>query len=130
MLNIIRIKNATFYAYHGVMTEEQSIGGKFEADVDLYTDFHEATEHDNLKETVDYGKVYKYISTLALEGKFKLIETLAVRIADGILINFPNVKKAAVRIRKHNAPLGGFVDYVEVEVIKEQSDGKNRQNQS
>ncbi|MGE5680989.1 MAG: dihydroneopterin aldolase, partial [Bacillota bacterium] len=104
MLNIIRIKKATFYAYHGVLTEEQSVGGKFEADVDLYTDFQLAAEHDNLKETVDYDKVYKFIYKLALERKYKLIETLAVRIADGILSGFSHVQKVAVRVRKHNVP--------------------------
>ena len=35
MQNIIKIKNATFYGYHGVRSEEQSVGGKFEADVDI-----------------------------------------------------------------------------------------------
>lgn len=122
MINIIRIKKATFYAYHGVLTEEQSVGGKFEADVDLYTDFDLAAEHDSLKETVDYDKVYKFIYKLALERKYKLIETLAVRIADGILETFKNVQKVAVRVRKHNVPVGGFVDYVEVEVIRDRSE--------
>ncbi|KAA0249035.1 MAG: dihydroneopterin aldolase, partial [Chlorobiota bacterium] len=28
MTNIIRIKKASFYAYHGVMKEEQRVGGK------------------------------------------------------------------------------------------------------
>jgi len=119
MINVIRIKKATFYGYHGVLTEEQNVGGKFEADIDLYTDFTEAAKNDNLKETVDYDKVYKFIYKLALERKYHLIETLATRIADEILMNFSLVTKVAVRVRKHNVPVGGFVDYVEVEVIKE-----------
>ncbi|MDP4173140.1 MAG: dihydroneopterin aldolase [Bacteroidota bacterium] len=119
MINVIRIKKATFYAYHGVLSEEQSVGGIFEADVDMYTDFQLAAEHDNLKETVDYDRVYKFIYKLALEKKYKLIETLALRIADGILLNFLNVMKVAVRVRKNSVPVGGYVDCVEVEVIKE-----------
>lgn len=119
MTSIIRIKKATFYAYHGVMTEEQQVGGKFEVDVDLYVDFTEAAEHDNLKETVDYNKVYKFICRLALERKYNLIETLASKIADSILTEFTKIQKIAVRVRKHNVPVGGFVDYVEAEIIKE-----------
>lgn len=119
MINVIRIKKATFYGYHGVLTEEQNVGGKFEADIDLYTDFSDASKHDNLKETVDYDKVYKFVYKLALERKYHLIETLASRIADEILNTFDRVSKVAVRVRKHNVPVGGFVDYVEVEVIKE-----------
>jgi len=122
MQNIIRIKKAVFYAYHGVLTEEQNVGGKFEADVDIYTDFSLATTHDNLNETVDYSKVYKFINKLSLERKYNLIETLAMRIADGILAQFENVAKVAVRVRKHTVPIGGYVDCVEVEVIKEKGE--------
>jgi dihydroneopterin aldolase len=118
MLNIIRIKKAVFYAYHGVLSEEQSVGGKFEADVDIYTNFRDAAEKDSLKQTVNYDKAYKYVYQLALEQKYHLIETLAIRIADGLLNKFEQIEKVAVRIRKNNPPLGGIVDCVEVEVIK------------
>ena len=118
MLNIIRIKKAVFYAYHGVLSEEQSVGGKFEADVDIYTSFHDAAERDELKQTVNYDKAYKFVYQLALEQKYHLIETLAIKIADGLLAKFPKIEKVAVRIRKNNPPLGGLVDCVEVEVVK------------
>ncbi len=122
MENIIRIKRATFYGYHGVMSEEQSVGGKFEADADIYTDFTSAAKKDSLHETIDYHKVYKFMYRLALEEKHYLIETLAFKIADELLINFSSIQKVAIRIRKNNPPLGGVVDCVEVEVIKERKD--------
>ncbi len=121
MENIIRIKKAVFYAYHGVLSEEQSVGGKFEADVDLYTDFSKAAESDSLKLTIDYNRVYKFVYQLALEHKYYLIESLAVTIADELLKKYPTLKKVAVRVRKNNPPLGGLVDCVEVEVIKERN---------
>jgi dihydroneopterin aldolase len=122
MENIIRIKKATFYGYHGVMSEEQSVGGKFEADVDMYTDFSEAAIKDSLHETIDYHKVYKFLYHLALEQKYYLIESLANKIADELLLKFTAIKKIDVRVRKNNPPLGGVVDCVEVEVIKERKD--------
>lgn len=122
MENIIRIKKATFYGYHGVMSEEQSVGGKFEADVDIYTDFKNAAKKDSLHETIDYHKIYKFMYHLALEQKYYLIETLADKIADELLTKFPAIEKIAVRVRKNNPPLGGVVDCVEVEVIKERKD--------
>jgi dihydroneopterin aldolase len=122
MENIIRIRKATFYGYHGVRTEEQSVGGKFEADVDIYTNFEKAAKNDALQDTIDYNKVYKFMYQLALEQKYYLIETLAVKIADNLLIKFPTISKIAVRVRKNNPPLGGVVDCVEVEVIKERKD--------
>ncbi|KAF0140603.1 MAG: dihydroneopterin aldolase [Stygiobacter sp.] len=119
MINIIRIKNASFYAYHGALQEEQSIGGKFEADVDIYTDFSKAAKDDNLKETIDYDKVYKFINSVVHTKKYKLIESLATFLADEILKQYPAIEKIAVRVRKHHVPVGGVLDYVEAEVIKE-----------
>jgi 7,8-dihydroneopterin aldolase/epimerase/oxygenase len=122
MINIIRIKKATFYGYHGVRSEEQSVGGKFEADVDIYTDFSEAAKNDSLSETIDYHKVYSFMYHLALEQKYYLIEALAVKIANELLVRFTKINKVAVRVRKNNPPLGGVVDCVEVEVVKERKD--------
>ncbi len=118
MLNIIRIKKAVFYGYHGVLSQEQSVGGRFEADVDMYTDFTAAAKDDNLTRTIDYQKVYKCINQLVLEKKHYLIESLATLITDELLDRFGNIQKIAVRVIKHNPPLGGVVDCVEVEVIK------------
>lgn len=122
MTNIIRIKKAAFYAYHGVLSEEQSVGGKFEADVDIYTDFSEAAIKDSLKQTINYDKVYKFMYQLALEQKYYLIESLAMKIANELLNKFEAIDKVAVRVRKHNPPLGGVVDFVEAEVIKDRKD--------
>lgn len=122
MLNIIRIKNATFYGYHGVLSEEQTVGGKFEADVDLYTDFSKAAVDDNLSETIDYQKVYKFIYKLALDEKHYLIESLATKIANELLQKFATLQKVCVRVRKNSPPLGGVVDCVEIEVIKERKE--------
>ncbi|MGK9367966.1 dihydroneopterin aldolase [Melioribacter sp. Ez-97] len=119
MTNIIRMKNAVFYAYHGALQEEQNIGGKFEADVDIYTDFSEAAAKDDLKLTINYDEVYKYINSLVYHKKLYLIETLATIIADGLLEKYPSIKKVAVRVRKHHVPVGGVIDYVEAEVVKE-----------
>ncbi len=124
MINIIRIKNATFYGYHGVSSQEQNAGGKFEADVDIYTDFSEAAVEDNVEKTVDYYEVYAFLNKIALKQKYYLIEALAAKIADELLKNFSRINKVAVRVRKNNPPLGGVADCVEAEVVKERNESK------
>ena len=119
MINIIRIKKAVFYAYHGALEEEQSMGGKFEADVDIYTSFEEAAKEDDLHETINYVSVYKFINELVHEKKYNLIETLAMVIADKLLEKYKCIDKIAVRVRKNTVPIGGLIDCVEAEVIKE-----------
>jgi 7,8-dihydroneopterin aldolase/epimerase/oxygenase len=122
MINVVKIKKAIFYAYHGVLSEEQSVGGRFEADVYMYTDFRNAAIHDNLKETIDYNAVYKFMYKLALDQKYYLIESLAYKIAAELLRKFNTISKIIVRVRKNNPPLGGFVDSVEVEVVLKRED--------
>ena len=122
MTNIIRIKNATFYGYHGVSNEEQYVGGKFEADIDIYTDFSEAAKVDDLTKTVDYYQIYSFLNQFTVKQKYFLIEALAVEIADELLAKFERIEKVAVRVRKNNPPLGGVVDCVEAEVVKERND--------
>jgi 7,8-dihydroneopterin aldolase/epimerase/oxygenase len=119
MTNILRIKNASFYAYHGALKEEQHIGGKFEADVDIHTDFSKAVINDDLEQTVNYEKVYKFINSIIHEKKYYLIETLATVIADELLKQFQGIEKVCVRVRKNSVPVGGLIDCVEAEVIKE-----------
>jgi len=118
-LHAIRIRNAVFYAYHGVMKDEQNLGGRFEIDVDLYGDFLPAAESDSLKKTVDYEKVYAFVASTVLEKKYFLLESLAHIIARGLLREFFNLEVVSVRIRKPHPPVRGVVDYVEVEITEQ-----------
>jgi dihydroneopterin aldolase len=113
--HVIRIRNAVFYAYHGVMADEQNLGGKFEIDVDLYGDFSEAARTDSLKNTVDYERVYGFIGSTVLAKKYYLLEALGRVIATGLIAEFPPLSAVTVRIRKPHPPVRGVVDYVEVE---------------
>ena len=117
-LSIIRIKNATFYAYHGALIEEQNLGGKFEVDIDLQCDLTRAAETDSLRMTVDYEKVYAHVSNVIHSHKNHLIETIAHAIAVGIIRDFSSVESATVKVRKPHPPVKGVVDYVEVEMTE------------
>ena len=118
-LDIIRLHNAVFYAYHGVLSDEQNLGGKFEVDVDLHCDLSRGAKSDSLKQTIDYERVYDSIKQLVLGKKYYLIESLAGTIADGLLKNFKKAQKVVVRVRKPSAPVKGVIDHVEVEITRE-----------
>ena len=115
-VDVIRIKNAVFYAYHGTEEDEQNLGGKFEVDVDLYCDVSVAAEKDALTKTVDYEKVYAVISQVVLARKYRLLEALAMTIGKAIIRDFYNVERVVTRIRKPHPPVKGVVDHVEVEI--------------
>jgi dihydroneopterin aldolase len=98
------------------MSDEQSLGGKFEVDVDLHCDLSGARTSDSLHQTVNYEKVYGVMKEVVVGKKYLLIEALAQSIASGILAGFPAVQKVAVRVRKPGAAVHGVIDHVEVEI--------------
>ena len=122
MNNVVRIKKASFYAYHGALKEEQSIGGNFEADVDLYFDFSEAAKTDDLSKTINYDAIYKHINNIIYKKKYYLIETIATIIADSLLESYEILEKVDIRVRKNNVPVGGIIDHVEAQVVKGRDD--------
>ncbi|WP_457653523.1 dihydroneopterin aldolase [Rhodocaloribacter sp.] len=109
----VRLINAVFYAHHGVMKEEHQIGGRYEVDVSIELDFRGAAERDDLKETVDYEKVYRIVKGIITRNKFYLIERLAYLIAGKIVNEYDFVSSVEVTVRKPNPPVGGPCDRAE-----------------
>lgn len=116
--DIIRIKNAPFYAYHGVERDEQNLGGKFEIDVEIQSDLSAAFSTDNLKSTINYESLYAVIEKSVTEKKYYLLETLANDIARKILREFAQVDQVTIKVRKPHPRVKGVVDYVEVEITE------------
>lgn len=113
MKGILKIQNAVFYAYHGVMTEEQNLGRKFEVDVELEYDFSLAAQTDRLEHAVNYERVYNSLKEILTENKFYLIERLSYTIGKRILEKFEKVDRVKVTVRKLHPPVGGLIDFIE-----------------
>lgn len=109
----IKINNAKFYAYHGVLDYEKKYGNEFEVDIEMECDLNGLGNSDDLSKTVDYLAVYKEVERIFTGNKFDLIETLNRNICNAILEKFDLVRSVEVRIRKPNAPLG-IIDSVEI----------------
>ena len=109
----VRLRNAVFYAHHGVLKEEHRVGGRYEVDVAMELDFRAAAEEDSLEKTVDYEQVYSVVRQVITENKFYLIERLAYLIAHQIQEDEPLLKSVEVTVRKANPPVGGPCDCAE-----------------
>ena len=118
----IRLKNITFYAHHGYYEAERELGQKFEVDIDVACQLQQAAGKDSLQETIDYRAIYQIARDTFENYKFKLIETVAERIAEQIL-RLPGIYEVLIRVRKPHVPLNGLLDYVEVEINRKNNSG-------
>lgn len=114
----IRLVNMHFYGHHGVDSSERRLGGRFTLDVELVRDLSEAGRTDDLTQTVDYKAVYDLIAGIETGKEYLLLEALAHDVAEAILAQF-DVEEVTLRVRKQSVPLGGLIDYAEVEITRE-----------
>ena len=119
MSDIIRLTNMIFYAHHGYYQAERELGQKFEVDLELECNLSRAIQTDNLEDTVNFEQIYHHVNSVFNSYKFTLLETVADKILQDILNNFP-VKAARIRVRKPQVPLHGFLDHVEIELYRSQ----------
>ncbi len=114
-LTKLTIKNAKFYAYHGVSEAERELGGKYEVDLELSYDATSAIINDDVKYAINYEEAIYIISEIIEEESYNLIETLGSEILNMLMEKFEELRKATIRIRKYSAPIRNYHDYVEAE---------------
>ena len=114
----IRLNAMVFYAHHGALAEERSLGQAFELDVEIGGDFSRHEGSDDLHWTVDYTLLYRAVAEIFGSQNYHLLETCAGAVADGLLARFAMVEEVTVRVRKPHVPMGGLLKNVEVEVTR------------
>ena len=112
-MGLIQIENMEFYSFHGHFKEERIVGNKFLVDLTIETDMKIPSETDNLKDAVNYQRVYELIKQ-QMEHKSHLLEHIAGRILDAIYSEMKGIKKATVKVSKMNPPMGGKIGSVSI----------------
>ena len=93
-----------FYGYHGALPEENKLGQRFFADVELSLPLSRAGYTDDLEETVNYAEVYGRIKNIVEKRIFKLIEAVAEHVAADLLEHYSILQEVMVRITKPHPP--------------------------
>lgn len=115
-LYTIYLKNCSFFARHGVFEAEEQLGQRFFVDAELDVDGGDALETDEIGDTVHYGIAFQVIEEAVTGQRRYLIEALAKDIALALCKRFPQIRRAAIAVRKPSVPIPGILDYVEVRV--------------
>lgn len=105
----IELNGMKFYGYHGCCDTEKLAGGRYIVDFSGEYDSGKAELSDDLKDAVDYSKVYSIVAKCMSERK-NLLESLCNTIASGIKKEMPEFKNVCIKITKLNPPLPGVVD--------------------
>jgi dihydroneopterin aldolase len=116
-MGLIQIENMEFYSFHGHFKEERIVGNKFIVDLTIETDMKKPAESDNLKDAVNYQRVYEIVKQ-QMEMKSHLLEHIAGRILDAVYAEMEGITKATVKVSKMNPPMGGKIGSVSVVITK------------
>lgn len=117
MSDRIEVKGIRAKGWHGVLEFERVDGQEFSVDVALNVDTAAAAVTDDLTLTVDYSAIAQLVHARIVGEPFNLIETLAHRIADDIIV-VPGVDGVTVSVHKPHAPIPLQFDDVIVTVHK------------
>ena len=116
-MGTIRLKNIKIYAFHGCLVEEGQIGSDYLVNVSVKADLKNASKTDELADTVDYVMLQNIVrEEMAIRAK--LLEHVAIRIIDSILLKLEMVTNVKVSVAKRNPPIGGDVAEVSVTLKK------------
>ena len=84
-------------------------------DVELECDLTRAASTDDLNDSLDYGRVFELVQTLARGESFALLERFAGRLEEELrrTVRFHSV---LIRVKKLHPPLPGELEYAGIEI--------------
>ena len=103
MTDYVSIKGLSVPAVIGVHDWERETEQTLIFSVDMATDVPKAAASDDVADALDYSAVASTITAVVREGKFRLIETAAERVAQRLLADY-NLTWLRLEVRK---PIAG-----------------------
>jgi 7,8-dihydroneopterin aldolase/epimerase/oxygenase len=85
----VSVRDLGVAAVIGVHPWEREIEQTLMVSAELAADVRKAAVSDDLADALDYSAVAETIAAVLRDGKFRLIETAAERVAERLLANFP-----------------------------------------
>ena len=99
----IRVQDLKVSCIIGKYLHERKSEQNLLFDLNLYVDITEAAEKDELKKTIDYAELTKWLRDQVRASSFNLIETLAVRLLEGIMIRWDEILECTLTVKKPGA---------------------------
>jgi dihydroneopterin aldolase len=113
----VSIRDLSVAAVIGVHPWEREVEQTLLVSVDMAADVRKAAANDDLADALDYSAVAETIAAVLRDGKFRLIETAAERVAGRLLADFP-VSWLRLELRKPIAA-GAYTAMITLERTRE-----------
>jgi dihydroneopterin aldolase len=114
----IEIRDLRVLGVHGVLPEERERAQPFSVDIVAWVDMTAAQGSDALADTVDYGVLAQVAADVVSQRSFQLLEALAGRLAQALLIVDARVQAVEVTVRKLRPPLALDLGSTGVTVVR------------
>ena len=108
------LRNVRFYAFHGVLPQERSVGGDYLLNLRVGYPVEKAMESDEVGDTLNYATLFDLVKR-EMNIPSQLLEHVAGRIVKAITAAFPAVTSVDLELTKQNPPMGADCDGAAVE---------------
>jgi FolB domain-containing protein len=115
------IERLEFQGYCGVSEAEREAPQPMAVDLELALDMAPAAATDDLARTVDYLRVTERVLAIARNQRFHLLETMAERMAQAILSEFP-ATEVTLWVRKLKPPVKGVRESTGAKITRRAAD--------
>jgi dihydroneopterin aldolase len=106
-----------FEGRHGATADERRTTRRFSVNLAVDVPNARAATTDRLDDTIDYYALCELVVGIGTSGSCRLLETLAVRMADAIIERWPSAH-VTVEVRKLNPPCPGHPHYTAAQVSR------------
>ena len=120
--DLIQLTAIRGHGYHGVLDFEREQGQEFSVDVTMQLDTRPAAAHDDLELTVNYADVCAEVSAVITGQPFRLIESLAEKIAQ-VVLRHGLVQAVTVTVHKPQAPVAVPCADIAVQIVRDRQHG-------
>lgn len=103
------------YGYHGVSSEERTVGHRYVADVTLDV-AGGADRTDRIGDTVNYAELADLVSKRIGMAQYQTVERLARDVCEAVLATYPAVQEIHIALAKRLPPLPHIAELAGVEL--------------
>lgn len=99
-MDSVFVRNLVVTAIIGIHPEERVTPQPVRISFELATDGRAAAANDDIRAALDYQRAAQTVRDITLSAGFQLVETLAERIAERLLSDYPAAASVRVQVEK------------------------------